>query len=114
MAADPAPQGAVTLFLACALTVLIETPILVCAGYRGRDEVTVVVCANVVTNLLLNLSAALLLRGRPWAAYLLEPAVAAAEYGIYALAFGASRRLFWATLAANCISCALGLLAFRA
>ena len=51
-----------TLFLACALTVLIETPILVCAGYRGRDEVTVVVCANVVTNLLLNLSAALLLR----------------------------------------------------
>ena len=43
------------IFLACALTVLIETPFLALFGYRKRDEVVIIVCANVVTNLLLNL-----------------------------------------------------------
>lgn len=99
------------IFLACALTVLIETPFLALFGYRKRDELIVIVCANVITNLLLNL----LLAFRPGAiraVLLLEAAAVAAEYGIYALAFGRSRRLFLLTLAANALSYTLGLLIF--
>ncbi|MBE6909958.1 MAG: hypothetical protein E7474_10385 [Ruminococcaceae bacterium] len=99
-----------SLFAACALTVLLETPLFFLAGYRSRDEITVVVCANVVTNLLLNLTAAYLLQGRLTIAYSLELAVVAAEYAAYALAFGRSKRLFLLTLAANCLSFGVGLL----
>ena len=97
------------IFLACALTVLIETPFLALFGYRKRDEVIIVVCANVVTNLLLNL---LLWRVPSLygpAVYGLEALVVAAEYGIYRLAFGPRRGLFWLTLAANALSYGLGL-----
>ena len=44
------------------------------------------------------------------AVYGLECAVVAAEYGIYRLAFGPRRGLFWLTLAANALSYGLGLL----
>ena len=40
---------------ACGLTVLIETGFFLLLGWRDRDRLTAVVCANVVTNLLLNL-----------------------------------------------------------
>ena len=97
------------IFLACALTVLIETPFLALWGYRKRDELIVIICANVVTNLLLNL----LLWRVPTlygpAVYGLEAAVVAAEYGIYRLAFGPGKGLFWLTLAANALSYGLGL-----
>ncbi len=99
--------------LACVLTVLLETPLFLLAGYRQRDEVTVVVCANVVTNLLLNVTVALLAPVGAAAVCLLEAAVVAAEYAIYALAFGRSKRLALLTLAANCFSFAAGLLIFR-
>ncbi|MBQ2062062.1 MAG: hypothetical protein II458_05230 [Oscillospiraceae bacterium] len=98
------------IFLACALTVLIETPFLALWGYRKRDELIVIVCANVVTNLLLNL---LLWRVPSLygpAVYGLEALVVAAEFGIYRLAFGPRRGLFWLTLAANALSYGLGLL----
>ncbi len=98
------------IFLACALTVLIETPFLALFGYRKRDEVIIVVCANVVTNLLLNL---LLWRVPSLygpAVYALEALVVAVEYGVYRLAFGPRRGLFWLTLAANALSYGLGLL----
>ena len=98
------------IFLACALTVLIETPFLALFGYRKRDEVIIVVCANVVTNLLLNL---LLWRVPSLygpAVYGLEALVVAVEYGVYRLAFGPRRGLFWLTLAANALSYGLGLL----
>ncbi|MBQ6116257.1 MAG: hypothetical protein IJL08_02910 [Oscillospiraceae bacterium] len=98
------------IFLACALTVLIETPFLALCGFRKRDEVIVIVCANVVTNLLLNL----LLWRVPGlygpAVYGLECAVVAVEYGIYRLAFGPRRGLLLLTLAANALSYGLGLL----
>ena len=94
----------------CALTVLLETPVFYLAGYRSRDEFIVVVCANVVTNLLLNLTATYLLPGRLAAAYSLELVVVAVEYAVYALAFGRSKRLFLLTLAANCLSCCFGML----
>ena len=98
------------IFLACALTLLIETPFLALWGYRKRDEVIIVVCANVVTNLLLNL---LLWRVPSLygpAVYGLECAVVAVEYAVYRLAFGPRRGLFWLTLAANALSYGLGLL----
>ena len=97
------------IFLACALTVVIETPFLALWGFRKRDEVIVIVCANVVTNLLLNL---LLWRVPSLygpAVYVLEALVVAAEYGIYRLAFGRRRGLFWLTFAANALSYGLGL-----
>ena len=100
-----------TVFLACTLTVLIETPFLALFGYRRREELAVIVCANVVTNLLLNLALMLLPLPR-WSVYPLEAAVVAAEYAVYALAFGRSRRLFLLTLAANCLSYGIGLLLF--
>lgn len=99
------------LFAACALTVLIETPFLMLFGYRDRDAVTVIVCANVISNLLLNLVRAFFLP-QSAAVYPLEAAVVVGEYLIYRAAFGGSRRLFALTLAANCLSYALGLLIF--
>ena len=100
------------LFLACLLTVLTETPFLALFGYRSRDELTIIICANVVTNILLNLSAALFLSLTVPVVVLLESAVVLAEYCAYALAFGRSRRLFLLTLAANCLSFGLGLVLF--
>ena len=99
------------IFLACALTVLIETPFLALCGLRKRDELIVIVCANVVTNLLLNL-----LLWRVPSLYtapviaLLEAAVVFAEYGVYRLAFGPRRGLLLLSLAANALSFGLGLL----
>ena len=102
-----------SLFLACALTVLIETPFLALFGLRGREEIAVTVCANVVTNLILNLCWTFLLPHRPAVVLLSEALVVFAEYCVYALAFGRSRRLFFLTLAANALSYGIGLLLFR-
>ena len=44
---------------------------------------------------------------------LLEALVVAAEYAVYAAAFRPGWKLFFLTLAANCISYGLGLLVFR-
>ena len=97
------------IFLACALTVLIETPFLALFGYRKWDQVVIVICTNVVTNLLLNLLLRLVPSLYGSAVYGLECVVVAAEYGIYRLAFGHRRDLFWLTLAANALSYGLGL-----
>ncbi|MBE7004935.1 MAG: hypothetical protein E7425_11795 [Ruminococcaceae bacterium] len=101
-----------TLLRACVLTVLFETPLFFAAGYRDRDSLTVVICANVVSNLTLNLCVAFLFPERGAVEYVLEALVVAMEYAVYALAFGRSRRLFLLTLAANCLSYGLGLLLF--
>ena len=100
------------MLLACALTVLIETPVFLLAGYRKADEITTVVCANIVTNLPLNLAVWLLFPQRGSVEYLLEALVVAAEYAVYALAFGRSRRLFLLTLLSNALSYGAGLLLF--
>jgi hypothetical protein len=100
------------IFIACLLTVLIETPFLALFGYRSKDELLIIICANVVTNLLLNLALAYVpVLSGAWV-YLLEALVVAAEYAIYAAAFGPSRRLFLLTLLANCLSYGLGLIIF--
>ena len=98
------------ILLACLLTVLIETPFLALWGYRKKRELAVIVCANVLTNLLLNLSFLLGLPYRPLWIAAGELLVVAAEYAVYARAFGPSRRLLLLTLAANCLSFSLGLL----
>ena len=100
------------LFAACALTVLIETVFLALLGYRDRFSVTVIVCANVVTNLVLNMVLAIFPGGVGWWILAMEVVVAQAEYVIYALAFGASGRLFGLTYGANALSFAVGLLLF--
>ncbi len=99
--------------LACALTVLIEGAFLALLGYRSRFELTVIVCMNIITNLSLNLCIQLAFHGRPGAwVYLMEALVVAAEYAVYAAAFGKSWKLFGLTLAANCLSYGFGLLIF--
>ena len=97
-------------FLACALTAAIETPFLYLCGYRDADSVRIAVLTNVVTNLVLNLALTFLPAAGLWVILSAEAAVVTAEYGIYALAFGRSRRLFRVTLAANCLSCWFGLI----
>lgn len=101
------------IFLVCLLTLVIEVPFLALCGYRDRFALTVTVCTNVVTNLLLNLIVQLVFRGFPGAwVYLMEVCVVAAEYSIYAIAFGSSWNLFGLTLTANCLSYGAGLLIF--
>ena len=100
------------IFLACALTVLIETPFLALCGYRSGRALTVIVCANVMTNLLLNLSFLLFLPYRPAIIAAAELLVVAAEYGIYARAFGRSGKLLLLIFLANCLSFGLGTLIF--
>lgn len=101
------------IFLACLLTVVIETPFLMLLGYRGRENAVIIICANVLTNLCLNMTVQLAFHGTPglWV-YPMEALVVAAEYGIYRCAFGPSFRLLLQTLAANALSYGIGLLIF--
>ena len=101
------------IFFACLLTVLIEGTFFALAGYRDRFSMTVIVCSNVITNLLLNLAILLCFKGPPGAwIYGMEGLVVCAEYVIYAIAFGPGWLLFLLTLAANCLSYGAGLLIF--
>lgn len=100
------------IFTACLLTVLIETPFLALFGYRQRDDLTIIICSNVITNLLLNLNLSLFFKDIGRGIYLLEALVVAVEFTIYSLAYGPKRRLFILTLAANALSYSLGLLIF--
>lgn len=100
------------IFAACLLTVLIETPFLALFGYRKRDDLIIIVCANVITNLLLNLSLMLFWGDIGAGIYLLEALVVAAEFAVYSAAYVPSLRLFVLTLAANALSYSFGLLIF--
>ena len=100
-----------SLLIACALTVGIELAFLAPFGYSDRNAVSIIVWTNVITNLIVNLLFVLL--GRRWIAALgLELCVVAAEYAIYACAFGRGWKLFWLTLAANALSFGIGLVLF--
>ena len=103
-----------TILKACLLTVLIETVLFYLFGYRTKDDITIVACANAVTNLSLNLILAICgARSTYWNIVVpLELAVVLAEFLIYARAFGPSRLLFWRVLAANALSFGIGLLLF--
>ena len=103
------------LFLACLLTIVIETLFFVGIGCRDRVFLLLCVLANAATNLSLNLILQLLYT---WgvdltvAVYPLEALVVAVEYGIFAALRGRSLRLFLLVLAANGLSYGAGLLLY--
>ena len=101
------------LLLACVVTVIVETALFWLFGYRSRDEILVVVCTNVITNLLLNLvlsgiffsvSGRMIVLG--------ELIVIAVETAIYTFAFGRFGKVLALTIMANLLSVFLGLLLF--
>ena len=97
---------------ACGLTVLIETGFFLLLGWRERDQIAAVVCANVVSNLLLNLCLYLWIPFNVWTVTLGELLVVAFEYAVYARLCGRSRRLALLTLLANALSFGAGVLLF--
>ncbi|MBQ2454969.1 MAG: hypothetical protein II499_02640 [Firmicutes bacterium] len=97
------------MWTAMLLTVLIETPLMYFFGMRSRNEMVVVVCTNIATNLTMNLAMGAI-GFFPVVAILLELSVVFVEYHIYLLASGILPRLFLKTLAANAASLLLGLL----
>ena len=103
-----------TILKACLLTVLIETVLFYMFGYREKDDITIVACANVVTTLSLNLILAVCgARSTYWNYVVpLELIVVFAEFLIYTRAFGPSKKLFLLTLAANALSFGIGQLLF--
>lgn len=106
-----------SLFIACALTVAVETLFFVLLRWRDRDFLFLCVCANVATNLTLNLLLMLLARlglreMLHWLIYPLEGLVVAAEYGVYTIVRERGIRLLALTFAANAVSYCIGLLLF--
>jgi hypothetical protein len=100
--------------LACLLTVLIETPFLAVCGYRSKGAIAITVCTNVITNLVMNVLLTLLCP--QWTIGVLvlaEALVVVTEYLIYSVPFGRGQKLFLLTLAANALSCGLGLILMR-
>ena len=103
-----------TLWAACALTVLIETALFALVGYRDRLFLPLCVCVNVATNLTLNLITGPVssVVNITYFIYVLEAAVVCVEYLVYALVLGRSAKLFLLTLAANCLSYGIGVISF--
>ena len=97
---------------ACGLTVLIETAFFLVLGWRDRDRIIAVICVNIVTNLLLNLAFDLLIPRSAISISLGEGLVVAAEYAVYAMLNGRSRRLFFLTFLANALSFGTGVVLY--
>ena len=96
---------------ACIITVVLETALFAVLGCRKRDDLVIVVLANVITNLSLNLFLLLVPSAySPVWILILEIIVVAAEYLVYRIAFGGSVKLFLLTLSANVLSFSAGLL----
>ena len=103
------PNAFLILFLCCLITVAAETLFLFLCGFRSHEEIKIIICANVITNLSMNIILSFVGRVAVLSV-ILEFVVVATEYFIYAGLFGRSKKLFLLTLAANIISCGLGLL----
>ncbi len=103
------------IFLACLLTILIEAPFLMLFGYWTRYAVTVIVCANIISNLVMNLAlSSWHCLYAPTDLALPEITAAAFESAVYSVAFGFSPRLLLLTIAANALSFGIGVLALWA
>lgn len=103
------------MLLACALTVALETGFFLIIGYIDKPFIAMCICANVITNLTLNLLITVLYRfgaDISVAVYPLEILAVAAEYVLYSLIKRRSWSLFLLTLAANVISYCAGLAIF--
>ena len=94
------------------LTAAVEMLFFSAMGYHSRDAIMVIICTNILTNVVLN-AAVNLIGWEPPGAYLAEILVVVVEYAIFALAFGRSRKLFGLTLAANALTFGLGLIIFH-
>ena len=97
---------------ACGLTVAIETGFFLLLGWRDRAQLAAVVCANVVSNLLLNLCLSRWIPFNAWTVALGELLAVAFEYWVYARLRGRSRRLALQTLLANALSFGAGVLIY--
>lgn len=105
------------IFIACGLTMLIETGFFILVGKRmQRDFILLCLCANALTNLSLNLLVWLLFytvtTELSAVIYLFEVCVIIAEFLIYGAYEGRSRKLFLLTVASNAVSYITGLLIF--
>ncbi|MBR0342714.1 MAG: hypothetical protein IJH64_10820 [Oscillospiraceae bacterium] len=98
--------------LACLLTVAIEGAFFCVLGLRSWYAGTVIVCANIITNIVLNLFLSLTGWYSAIPLIILEALVVLAEYWIYSKAFGGSNKLLIQTVIANILSFTIGLLVF--
>ncbi len=96
-----------SLYLACFLTMAIETAYFFLNGYRERDFLTVCLAANAATNLTLNL-----ILGNTglygWIVILLEVMAVIAEYAVFSLTLKPSKALLLQTTVANLLSYSVG------
>jgi hypothetical protein len=99
-------------FLPALLTAAVEMLFFSALGYHSRDAIIVIICTNILANVTVNAVFSLIGWKLP-EAYLAELLVAAAEYAIFACAFGRSKKLFLLTLAANALTFGLGLIIFQ-
>ena len=99
------------LYICCALTVVIETAFFALLGY-WKEKYFLILCpaVNVATNLSINLILSFYFEW--WLVAVLEVMVVAAEYSVYAAAYGRSKKLFALTLAANIVSFTIGFIMF--
>ena len=101
------------IFLFCALTVVIEVVFLALLGIRKRDEIIIVICANIITNLTLNIILGVLLKDPGlYLLLLLEAAVVILEFLIYRIEKIDTNFLFGKTLLANVTSFLIGIMLF--
>lgn len=98
---------------ACFLTVIIECTFFFLTGSRIKYEGIVVLCANVITNLLLNLFTTITGLYNPVILAILETLAVVSEYLIYRKASMKGNNLFVRTMLANVLSFCLGLIIFR-
>ena len=96
-----------SLYLACGLTMAIETAYFFLIGYRGREFVTVCLAANAATNLALNLilrQAGMMV----WVIIVLELLAVWTEYAVYSFVQKPSKALLMHTVTANLLSLSIG------
>lgn len=99
----------------CVLTVAVETAFFLLLGYRDRAFAALCICANVATNLSLNLLLGILAGAGlrlGFVVYPLEILVVVAEFAVYSALRGRSWKLLALTLAANALSYGAGLLIY--
>lgn len=100
-----------SIVLSCLLTVVLETAFLALIGFRSKDEIKIIICANVMTNLSMNFVLWFVPK-TVITVIALELIVIAVECNIYTTLFYKSAKMYLLTVAANLISCGAGLLIF--
>ena len=102
-----------SLYLACGLTMAIETAYFYLAGFRDRYFLIVCLAVNAATNLTMNL--VLSCTGISlWSVLIAEILVTGTEYAVYSLITTTSRKiLLLHTVAANLLSFSAGIILLR-